>query len=235
MSLIPEIPGISDLYVLSLTVGVIFGFTVCTSSCLPYLAGYIAGTGAGFRRGTVITLTFSAGRLLAYTIVGAIVAVLAGAFGILISEEAMIPIQQYSAYAFAALTILIGVILLYRIRSHKCDLGNIEAKTDTLPKKERRFDFGAFSLGLTRGLVLCTPLVSILLYSVSFAAPIDSLILAVLFGLGTTLSPILLLGGATGWLLNKAPLFRKWVAIGGAGVLIVLGTINLVTAIMGSR
>jgi putative Mn2+ efflux pump MntP len=70
------------------------------------------------------------------------------------------------------------------------------------------------------------------MYSVTFAAPIDNFVLAVLFGLGTALSPILLLGGVTGWLLNKAPLFRKWISIVGAGILIVLGLSTLLSAIM---
>jgi sulfite exporter TauE/SafE len=235
MSLIPQIPSISNPFVLAFTVGILFGLTVCTSSCLPYIAGYIAGTGAGFRKGTMITLFFSAGRLVAYTIVGAIVAVLGGVFSFFLNEAALVPIQQYSAYAFAAITILIGVYLLYKIKAHKCDFNHTNLENAKASKKWRGFDMGAFSLGLSRGLVLCTPLVSLMLYSLPFATPIDSLFVAVLFGLGTTISPILLLGGATGWLLSKAPLFRKWVAIAGAGILIALGVLNLVTAITGSN
>jgi hypothetical protein len=34
---------------------------------------------------------------------------------------------------------------------------------------------------------------------------------------------MLVLGGVTGWLLNKAPLFRKWLSIFGSGALIALG------------
>jgi len=34
----------------------------------------------------------------------------------------------------------------------------------------------------------------------------------VLFDLGTPLSPLLLFGGATGWLFNNLPLFQKWVS-----------------------
>jgi sulfite exporter TauE/SafE len=71
-----------------------------------------------------------------------------------------------------------------------------------------------------------------LAYSVTFASPVDSLVLAVLFGVGTSLSPILLLGGATGWLLNKAPLFRKWISRLGAAALIVLGLITLIDTII---
>jgi len=39
-----------------------------------------------------------------------------------------------------------------------------------------------------------------------------------------------LIGGATGWLLNKAPLLRKWISIFGGGVLVVLGVGTLLLA-----
>ena len=74
----------------------------------------------------------------------------------------------------------------------------------------------------------------LMLYSVPFGAPVDTFVVAVLFGLGTSLSPLLLLGGLTGWLLNKAPLFRKWVAIGGAAILVLLGVGTLVTTAIAS-
>jgi len=41
-----------------------------------------------------------------------------------------------------------------------------------------------------------------------------------------------LLGGVTGWLLSKAPLFRKWLSIAGGGMLVVLGVLTLVTTIL---
>jgi sulfite exporter TauE/SafE len=75
-------------------------------------------------------------------------------------------------------------------------------------------------------------MLTIIAYSVAFASPFDTFALAVLFGLGTALSPILLLGGATGWLLNKAPLFRKWISRFGAAALITLGLITLLDAII---
>ncbi|MEJ2126532.1 MAG: hypothetical protein P8X84_03325, partial [Candidatus Bathyarchaeota archaeon] len=57
-------------------------------------------------------------------------------------------------------------------------------------------------------------------------------ILAILFGFGTALSPLLLLGGVTGYLLNKAPLFSKWLSRIGGTVLVVMGLSILVTAIL---
>jgi len=63
-----------------------------------------------------------------------------------------------------------------------------------------------------------------------FSTPLGSVTLAVLFGLGTTISPLLILGGVTGWLLNKAPLFRKWISRAGGVILIMLGVISLITS-----
>jgi threonine/homoserine/homoserine lactone efflux protein len=60
---------------------------------------------------------------------------------------------------------------------------------------------------------------------------VGSVGIAVLFGVGTAISPMLLLAGVTGWLLNKAPLFRKWLAIGGGVVLILLGVYTMVSSL----
>jgi sulfite exporter TauE/SafE len=92
--------------------------------------------------------------------------------------------------------------------------------------------FGAFTLGLTRGLVLCPPLILLLVYSLTFANPLGSIGIAVLFGLGTAISPILFLGGVTGWLFSKAPLFRKWISVGGGLVLVVLGLMTMISSLI---
>jgi sulfite exporter TauE/SafE len=229
MSLLPATP---NPYLEAFIVGVFYGSVVCVSSCLPYVASYIAGVGAGFRRGVLVTLTFSSGRLAAYALIGGAVGLLSGALRLMISAEALLPFQQYSSIAFGIVTMIIGLTILLKIKSSSCNCPAENIGTLSGKKLNQRFDFGAFSLGLSRGLVICPPLLALLLYSLPFAAPIDGLIIALLFGLGTVLSPLLLLGGATGWLLNKAPLFRKWIAIFGGGILIVLGLLALLTAIM---
>ncbi|MCL4429801.1 MAG: sulfite exporter TauE/SafE family protein, partial [Chloroflexi bacterium] len=115
-----------------------------------------------------------------------------------------------------------------------CDCNVQDTKNMVAAQKTGRFgfDFGAFSLGLTRGLIVCPPLIALLIYSLPFANPLGSVGIAVLFGLGTALSPILLLGGVTGWLLNKAPLFRKWISIAGGTVLIMLGIFSMVSSLI---
>ena len=232
MALIPEIP-IPNPYVYALAVGLLYGTVFCTPTCLPYIASYIAGIGAGFRKGVFATLIYNMGRVSAYALIGGLVGIVSGVFRFVVSDVFFSVIQQYSSYGFGIVTILIGISILMKSRSAALDCNSKCNKTSSSNKNGKRFDVHAFSLGFSRGLVVCPYLVALLLlYSVPFAAPIDSFVLAVLFGLGTALSPMLLLGGVTGWLLNRAPLFRKWISIVGAGVLMILGIVTLVNTIL---
>ncbi len=229
MSLMPEIP---NPYVEAFAVGLLYGLVFCTSSCLPYIASYVAGIGADFRRGVAVTLIYNMGRVAAYSLIGGLVGILSGVFRFVVSENTISPFQQYSSYVFGIVTIVIGISILLKSRLTRSNC-NSECNNDlSLKKNGRRFDVRVFSLGFSRGLIVCPPLAMLLLYSIPFAAPVDSFALAILFGLGTAISPMLLLGGVTGWLLNKAPLFRKWISIAGATVLILLGTATLANTII---
>ena len=229
MSLIPEI---SNPYLGAFTGGLLYGLAVCTASCLPIVTGYIAGVGAGFSKGVKVTLIFNSGRILAYTLIGALIGLFGGLFRVFVSEAAISPFQVYSSFAFGVVTIIIGAAILFRARK-PCDC-NAESVPVGAFRKVGRFgvDFGAFSLGLSRGLIVCPPLIALLLYSLPFTSPIGSVGIALLFGLGTALSPMILLGGVTGWLLGKAPLFRKWISLAGGGILILLGLFTMVSSII---
>jgi len=228
MSLLPEIP---NPYLEAISVGILYGLVYCTPTCLPYIASYIAGVGAGFRKGVAATLIFSLGRVTAYALIGGLVSILSGVFMFAVNQTAISAFQQYSSFVFGIITIIIGIAVFLKSRATSPDCGMVGQKTLGLNKSGGRFDVYAFSLGLSRGLIICPPLALFLVYSIPFGAPIDSFFLAVLFGLGTALSPMLLLGGVSGWLLNKAPLFRKWIAILGAATLVILGIVALVNTI----
>ena len=226
MSLIPEI---SNPYLGAFAGGLLYGLVVCTASCLPIVTSYIAGVGAGFNRGVKISLIFNSGRVLAYALIGGLVGLFSSLFRLLVSDTAISPFQVYSSIAFGAVTIVIGASIYLKSRK-PCNFNS--QSINTLTTGRFGFDVGAFSLGLSRGLVICPPLIALLIYSLPFASPVGSVGIAVLFGLGTTLSPILLLGGVTGWLLNKAPLFRRWISIAGAVLLIMLGIVTIVSSII---
>jgi len=226
------LPGILNPYLEALAVGLLYGTVFCTSSCLPYLASYIAGIGADFRKGVTTAITYNLGRVTAYALIGAFVGISSGIFRFVVNESSLSAFQQYSSYGFSIVTIFIGITILLKSRfsSHDCylkDTKNFESK-----KNKKILDIRALSMGFSRGLIVCPPLMALLFYSLSFGVPIDSFAVAVLFGLGTSLSPMLLLGGVTGWLLSKAPLFRKWLSIAGGGMLVVLGVLTLVTTIL---
>ena len=221
---------ISATYLEALTIGLLYGTIFCTSECLPYLASYIAGTGAGFRKGIVITLIYDAGRLISYTLIGVAVGLIGGSVTLLLDETTLASFRGYSAYAIGAITILIGIHILLKTRKNQ---SNCTKECKSIDEwKIGRYDIRAFTLGLTRGLIICPPLFALLVYSVPFATPLDSIALSFLFGLGTILSPMLVLGGVTGWLLNKAPLFRKWISIIGSGALIILGLATILLTLM---
>lgn len=229
MSLIPEI---SNPYLGAFAGGLLYGLAVCTASCLPVITGYIAGVGAGFSKGVKVTLIFNSGRILAYTLIGALIGLFGGLIRVFVSESSISPFQVYSSFAFGVVTIVIGVAILFRARK-PCDCSGGKTSAGSL-RKVGRFgvDFGAFSLGLSRGLVVCPPLIALLLFSLPFTSPVGSVGIALLFGLGTALSPMILLGGVTGWLLGKAPLFRKWISLAGGGILILLGLFTMVSSII---
>ena len=230
MSLIPEV---SNPFLAAFAGGLLYGLAVCTASCLPYIASYIAGVGAGFRKSVTTTMIFNSGRVLAYTLIGCVVGLFSGLLRLFVSNSAISPFQTYSAIAFGVLTMAIGLTIILKSRS-PCEFDAPSGQKVAQPAKMGRFgfDFKAFTLGLGRGLIICPPLMALLLYSLPFSTPLGSVALAFLFGLGTALSPMLLLGGVTGWLLNKAPLLRKWISIGGAAVLILLGIAALVNALI---
>ncbi len=225
MSLIPDI---SNPYLGAFTGGLLYGFAVCTASCLPILTSYIAGIGAGFSQGVKVSLIFNSGRILAYALIGGLLGLFSGVFRLFISDTALSPFQIYSSFAFGIVTIIIGAAILLKARK-PC---NCNQQTNLVPIKAGKFGFdaGAFSLGLSRGLIICPPLIALLIYSLPFSSPLGTVGIAVLFGLGTTLSPILLLGGVTGWLLNKAPLFRQWISMAGSAILIALGIITIISS-----
>ncbi|MCW4034767.1 MAG: sulfite exporter TauE/SafE family protein [Candidatus Bathyarchaeota archaeon] len=210
---------ITNPYLASLVLGLFYGLTACTSACLPYLASYIAGIGAGFKQGVIVTSYYNGGRIVAYASIGTAV----GLLRLAISDEALVSYQQYASVAFGAAIVVIGItVLLKKTSNCSCPPKQMQKGMGFLQNISQRFDIRAFFMGFTRGLVVCPPLVTLLVVALTLSA-VNLTVLAVLFGVGTAISPLLILGGATGWLLNKAPDFREWLSKIGGGLLIIMG------------
>jgi len=218
---------IANPYLASLALGLLYGFTICTSSCLPYLASYIAGIKAGFHKALTITAIYNTGRIAAYAVIGTI----AGFLRTLVDEAIFETYQTIFSAIFAVIVIIIGISIIFKKGScSTCVPENVEPQRG-LEGFRQNFDVRAFFMGFSKGFVLCPPLVAFLLYALTNYQA-NCTVLAFLFGLGTALSPMLILAAVVGWLLEKAPLFRKWTSILGAIALILLGiSILLITLI----
>lgn len=208
----------SSPYITSLFLGILYGLTFCTSACLPYIVGYIAGIKAGFLKGVTVTIVYNSGRIVAYAIIGTLV----GVFKTIISDTIFSSYQPLSSVIYGIFVIFIGVSIFYKKPTQDCGAKNIQHQKGIIKNVKQRFDIRAFLMGFTRGFVLCPPLIAILLTALTFSQ-INFTLIAVLFGLGTALSPLLFLGGVFGWLLEKAPYFRKWTSISGGLFLVLLG------------
>jgi sulfite exporter TauE/SafE len=149
------VPGIPNPYLEAFTAGLLYGVAFCTAACLPYVASYIAGIGASFRKGIIVTLICNSGRITAYALIGGAIGILSGAFRLLVSEASLLPFQQYSSIAFGIVTIIIGGSILLKNRKPSCNHVPEEIENQKSGKLRQGFDLRAFSLGLSRGLVVC--------------------------------------------------------------------------------
>ena len=224
-SLLPEIP---DPYLASLVFGVLYGLTTCAASCLPYLASYIAGVGAGFRRGFIIALTFSSGRILAYGLLAGFAAIIQG----FLTDFYLNSFQRYASIVAGVVIAIVGLNILLRKKSSACNckketIGDLR----TSSKVSRFFDLSAFSMGFTKSFLVCPPLIAVLLYAMVSFSPLGCIAITLLFGLGTTLSPLLLFSGTIGWIFNKSPAYSKWISkIAGVMLLLLAAQLLLYAA-----
>ena len=210
------IEQISNPYLGSLIVGFVYGITFCTTACLPYIISYLAGIKSGYREAVIVTFIYNSGRIVAYAIVGTVIAFFANFFEILFFNY----YEKFSSIIFGSLVVLIGLSILLNKNSNSCSLKNRSG--GIVNSLRMKFDLRAFFMGVTRGFVLCPALILILLY-MSTQTEVNLTLVAIFFGIGTSISPLFFLAGAVGWLLEKAPLFRKWISIFCGVLLVILG------------
>jgi sulfite exporter TauE/SafE len=209
------IEQISNPYLGSLIVGFVYGVTFCTTACLPYIISYLAGIKSGYREAVIVTFIYNSGRIVAYAIVGTVIALFANFFESLFFNY----YEKFSSIIFGSLVVLIGLSILLKKNSNSCSLRNRSGIVNNL---RMNFDLRAFFMGVTRGFVLCPALIATLLY-MSTQTEVNLTLIAIFFGLGTSISPLFFFAGAVAWLLEKAPLFRKWISIFCGLLLIILG------------
>ena len=200
------IEQIANPYLGSLIVGFVYGVTFCSTGCLPYIISYLVGIKSGYREAVIVTFVYNSGRIVAYAIIGTVIGLFANFFEILFFNY----YEKFSSIIFGSLVVIIGLSILLKKNSNFCPS---KSRSGGIVNSLRmKFDLRAFFMGVTRGFVLCPALIATLLY-MSTQSEANLTLIAIFFGLGISISPLFFLAGAVGWLLEKAPLFRKWISI----------------------
>lgn len=171
--------------------GLLFGSGPCIASCGPLLISYMAGSKKNIIQGLVAYLVFSLGRISVYLVLALLVFFL-GEFAV----DNLTGI--YSRYIFilgGLFIIFVGALMLL---GRHLKFGFL--KLDKLQKFILERDIkSVFLFGLIIGLLPCAPLIAVLSYVGLISKNwYSSLSYGLSFGLGTFLSPLILLVMLTG-------------------------------------
>jgi sulfite exporter TauE/SafE len=170
---------IAGLFIL----GVSFGAGPCLASCGPLVISYIAATRKNTLQGLLVYSLFSLARISVYIAL----ALLLYFLGQVALARFMSVFSKAVFIAGGIFIILVGIFL---------GLG-----------KKIKYDRGSIlTLGLVTGLLPCAPLLTVLLYAALIAKSwLASVFYALAFGIGTFLSPLIILVFLAGWLPSFLP------------------------------
>ncbi|MCX5700825.1 MAG: sulfite exporter TauE/SafE family protein [Candidatus Omnitrophica bacterium] len=175
-------------YVSIFLLGLSFGWGPCLASCGPLFLSYVAATRKNIFQGTFSYILFSFSRVLVYSVLGLLVFFL-GRFIL----ERLINFFKISLILGGVFVILLAILIVLGkdITSIPCKF----LQKHILEKDNKSL----ILLGVVSALLPCAPLISVLTYAGLIAKnALDNFIYVLAFGLGTILSPLILLVGFAG-------------------------------------
>ncbi len=170
--------------------GCLFGLTICSFSCMPLVCTVVMGTKRGFKSGVFSAAVFSAGRIAGYTAAG----ILCGLTG-----KAAENIFQQDKVVLAAgvLFLFTGCCVFFSSKRKGCKRSGVSS----IGSKGSKLQLS--SLGLITGMMPCVPYTAVMAGAAASGSFAIGGFSAFCFGLGTSLSPLLLVGGGAGWFSKK--------------------------------
>lgn len=189
------------MYVELFVLGATLGAGPCLAVCAPILIPFIASTGQTWYRGLGAAAVFSFFRALAYAILG-LVSVLCYAFieGLVAPEN-----KYYLSLSVGLFVAAIGLVFIFMKRDiHLPVFGRLG---DRLLRNSN----GSMAvLGLLIGFSPCLPLIGALALIASQATSVaGGALLGLTFGMGTFLSPLLLLAVLAGHISERMSKSRR--------------------------
>lgn len=205
--------------------GLFYGMTVCGFSCLPYLGTYIMGTQEGFGKGLKAVLIFSLSKIVTYTFIGA----LCGYIGSVIPDKIN---PEHILLITGGIIFLIGIIVI--LKPHRsCPQSG---RNITQRRSFQKSYLHLIIMGVGISLMPCLPLTAVLLYSSTTHSIFAGGLIALVFSIGTSISPLYLFGGAAGWFSKKIklkiPQHSRLLQRLNGGVLALLGAKFLCMALL---
>jgi thiol:disulfide interchange protein DsbD len=215
----------SSDYIGILAMGLFYGLTLCSFSCLPMLTPYLfanAAAGGGRRGGFMpafnLTAIFIITRVITYAALGAAAGGAGEALLKRLDDGALMPVSGAVIIAIA-LAVIFG-------RNASCARPK---RKGARPKAAGIVHMAG--LGVATSLMPCLPLTAILMLAAARGSALQGGVYGLLFGLGAASSPLYYLGGATGWLATRiraeipkyAPHLRKL-----SGVILALFGLRLI-------
>lgn len=187
-----------------LVLGMVSGATLCSLSCLPYLAPYLIGTGSGFSDGVSATAVFLGGKILSYAMIGGLAA---------LGGRAFLPHQSGTSGLLTGL-LLIAVALSIPFT----------AKRGCLKTSCRAGKISLLGLGISSSLRLCPAMAAVVLMAAEKGSLLYGLGYGAIFGLGLAISPLPAVGGGLAHIAHRLRLEtgNLMTAIRGLAVLIMI-------------
>lgn len=169
----------------ALMLGILYGLGQCTVVCAPILIPLVILTSKSGKGGVTQTLTFYSGKIMSYTSLGLV----SGYVGYLF--KGFITTKMIGAFL-----IVLGVFVLLKKISRKCRF--LIMKGGNLP----------FLTGLLMGFRPCPALLALLSIAVLAESILVSSLMGLVFGFGTLVSPLVILGFLAGKWAKLSRRFR---------------------------
>lgn len=206
----------------ALLLGITSGISQCTVVCAPFISTYVMGSREGAVEGLRSFVVFSAGRVFMCAMLGFAAGYIGAAF------TGMGRNLECGSIIYGAALILTGSLMLIR---PVCVCRKSEDKKGRFAFLSRRFAFNPtthlFIMGMALATIPCPPMGAMLLYSLKMPSVMSSSMLMLLFGIGTAVSPLIIICTVAGWFSEKikteAPQYRMMFQRISGMILILLG------------
>lgn len=200
-------------------IGILYGFTTCSLTCLPYLAPYMMGVGGGFRDGMKSSVFFVFGKVVTY-------GGLSGAAAWM-GRGHIKGNEGFLKYAIGIPLIVIGLMLLLRKEKMGCSNGPFAWVVHRSSNKRLHL----FIMGTLTSIVPCAPLSALLLMAVKSGSVVIGMLYGLLYGSGLILSPLILAGGFFSFISERirteVPDMIRMMRTASAIVIIFMGILTI--------